>query len=91
MQDMNLDIIGDDLAKAFEDGYQRGLKENGINEKKLRNLQLAILKDAKKRKEEIVAVDMQTFEDIKGKEVRLKFTDETLEEMRKEIENHRGY
>ena len=30
MQDMNLDRVGDDLAKAFEDGYQRGLEESRL-------------------------------------------------------------
>lgn len=64
MQDMNLDKIGDELVKAYEDGYQRGLNENKINNKKFKNLQLAILKDAEKREEEVVAVDIQTFEDI---------------------------
>ena len=30
MQGMNFDRIGDDLAQAYEDGYQKGLKENKI-------------------------------------------------------------
>ena len=30
MQGMNFDKVGDELAKAYEDGYQKGLKENEI-------------------------------------------------------------
>ena len=37
MEGMNFNRIGDDLAQAYEDGYQKGLKENKINNKKLKN------------------------------------------------------
>jgi uncharacterized protein YabN with tetrapyrrole methylase and pyrophosphatase domain len=30
MENMNFDRIGDDLAQAYEDGYQKGLEENKI-------------------------------------------------------------
>ena len=82
---MNLDRIGDDLANAYEDGYQDGLEENKINNKKLKNLQRAILVDAENKKEEVIAINKKTFEEIKGKEIRLKFTTEVLEEMAEEI------
>ena len=84
MKDMNFKI-GDDLAEAFEDGYQRGLEENKKNNSKLKNLQRAILADAENRKEEVIAVDKKTFEEIKGKEIRLRFTSEILEGMEREI------
>ena len=84
MESMNFDRIGDDLAQAYEDGYQKGLKENKKNNYRLRNLQIAILADADNRKEEVIAVNKKTFEEIKGKEIRLKFTTETLEKMAEE-------
>lgn len=89
MQGMNFDRIGDDLAQAYEDGledgYRKGIEENKINNKKLKNLQRAILADAENRKEEVIAVNKKTFEEIKGKEIKLKFTTETLEKMAEEI------
>ena len=60
-------------------------EENKINNKKLKNLQIAILADAENRKEEVIAINKKTFEEIKGKEIRLKFTTEVLEEMAEEI------
>ena len=77
--------IGDDLANAYEDGYQDGLEENKINNKKLKNLQRAILADAENKKEEVIAINKKTFEEIKGKEIRLRFTTEILEGMAEEI------
>lgn len=47
----------------------------------LYNLSKYILNDSKKRKEKVVGIDMETFEDKKGKEIKLKFTMEALEEM----------
>ena len=87
MQNMNFDRIGDDLAQAYEDGYQDGLEKNKINNKKLKNLQRAILADAENKKEEVIAVNKKTFEEIKGKEIKLKFTTEILEEMAEEIQD----
>ena len=85
------DRIGDELAQAYEDGYQKGLEENKENNNKLRNLQRAIIADAKNRKEKVVAIDKKTFEEIKGKEIRLKFATEILEQMKlynkKELDN----
>ena len=85
MEGMNFDRIGDELAKAYEDGYRKGLEENKKNNYKLRNLQIAILADAKNRKEKVIGVDKKTFEEIKGKEIILKFTTEILEGMAEEI------
>lgn len=47
----------------------------------LYNLSKHILNDSKKRKEKVVGIDRETFEDKKGKEIRLKFSSEALEEM----------
>ena len=63
----------------------RNEKENINN--KLRNLQRAIIADAKNRKEEVVTVDKKTFEEIKSKEIRLRFATEILEQMIKEIQD----
>ena len=82
---MNFDRIGDELAKAYEDGYQKGLEENKINNRKLKNLHRAILADAENRKEEVIAINKKTFEEIKGKEIRLKIATEILKEMAEEI------
>lgn len=41
-------------------------------EKKLRNLQEFIVNDAYRRKEKVIAIDSETFEEVRGKEVRLK-------------------
>ena len=40
-----------------------------------------------KRKEKVIAVDAETFKDVKGKEIRLKLTTELLEKMKKDIED----
>lgn len=85
MEGMNFDRIGDELAKAYEDGYQKGLEENDVNNRKLKNLQRAILADAENRKEEVIAINKKTFEEIKGKEIRLKIATEILKEMAEEI------
>lgn len=88
---MNDGKIFDEVANAFEDGYQRGLKENEENNKKLRNLQDIITKDATKRREKVIAVDSKTFENIYGKEVKLLLPTEILQEMCEDIDNYRGY
>lgn len=76
MQGMNFDKIGGDLAQAYEDGYQKGLEENKINNKKLKNLQRAILADAENKKEEVIAINKKTFEEIKGKTINGTFVKE---------------
>ena len=52
----------------------------------LRNLMQAITDDAGKRKEKVIAVDAETFEDVYGKEIRLRFSTSALESMKKELE-----
>ncbi len=57
-----------------------------IEKTKLRNLQRAIVNASKKVKEKVIAVDRETFGDIYGKEIKLKFPTEVLESMEKELE-----
>ncbi len=59
---------------------------NDLEKKQLINLKKAIVADAERRKEKVIAVDAKTFKDVKGKEIRLKLTTELLEEMKKDIE-----
>ena len=60
---------------------------NDLEKKQLINLKKAIVEDAERRKEKVIAVDSKTFKDVKGKEIRLKLTTELLEKMKKDIEN----
>ena len=60
---------------------------NDLEKKLLINLKKAIVEDAERRKEKVIAVDAKTFKDVKGKEIRLKLTSELLEKMKKDIEN----
>ena len=57
-----------------------------LEKKQLINLKKAIVADAERRKEKVIAVDAKTFKDVKGKEIRLKLTTELLEKMKKDIE-----
>lgn len=59
-------------------------------ERKLRNLQQMIYNDALKRKEKVIAIDAETFEEIKGKEVRIKVSSVALQGMAEDLgENER--
>lgn len=60
---------------------------NSINEieRKLRDLQKLITSDAIRRKEKVIAIDAETFEEIKGKEVRLKVSSIALEAMKNDL------
>lgn len=58
---------------------------NDLEKKQLINLKKAIVEDAERRKEKVIAVDTKTFKDVKGKEIRLKLTTEILEKMKKDI------
>lgn len=51
------------------------------NEIKLRNLQQMIVDDAKRRKEKVIALNAKTFEEVKGKEVRIKLSSKALQAM----------
>lgn len=52
-------------------------------ERKLYNILSLIVDDADKRKEKVVAIDSKTFKEIKGKEVKIKISVESLESMKK--------
>lgn len=80
-----MEYLNDAITQAYKDGYQRGIEENKKNNNKLRNLQMAILADAKSKKEKVIAVDKKTFEEIKGKEIKIRLTTEILEAMEEEI------
>ena len=59
-------------------------------ERKLRNLQQMIFNDALRRKEKVIAIDAETFEEIKGKEVRIKVSSVALQGMAEDLgENER--
>lgn len=54
-------------------------------ERKLYNILSLIIDDADKRKEKVIAIDSRTFEEVKGKEVKIKINTESLESMKKDI------
>ena len=55
-------------------------------ERKLYNILSLIIEDADKRKEKVIAIDSKTFMEVKGKEVKIKISTESLESMKKDIE-----
>ena len=55
-------------------------------ERKLYNILSLIVDDANKRKEKVIAIDSETFKEVKGKEVKIKISTESLESMKKEVE-----
>lgn len=65
-----------DMSKGVTE--VRGVPEEVVM---LYNLSKYILNDSKKRKEKVVGIDRETFEDKKGKEIKLKFTIDALEKM----------
>lgn len=54
-------------------------------ERKLHNILSLIVEDADKRKEKVIAVDSKTFKEIRGKEVKIKISTESLESMKKDV------
>lgn len=54
-------------------------------ERKLRSLQELILSDADRRKEKVIAIDAETFEEIKGKEIKLRISSVALEAMKNDL------
>lgn len=54
-------------------------------EKKLRNLQELIVNDSYRRREKVIAIDPETFEKVRGVEVRLKISNTALKAMRDEL------
>lgn len=70
---------------------------NNMNdiERKFYNILSLIVEDADRRKEKVIAIDSKTFKEVKGKEVKIKISTESLESMKKDIErikndNQRG-
>ncbi len=61
------------------------MKYENETEKKLRNLQEIIVDDACRRRDKVIAIDLETGKEIKGKEVRLKISNSALEAMRKDL------
>lgn len=61
---------------------------NNMNdiERKFYNILSLIVEDAEKRKEKVIAIDSNTFKEVKGKEVKIKISTESLESMKKDIE-----
>ena len=57
-------------------------------EKQLYNIQSLILEDAACRKEKIIAVDAETFKNVKGKKVQIRISSEMLESMKKDVEEY---
>ena len=55
-------------------------------ERKLYNILSLIIEDADKRKEKVIAIDSKTFNEVKGKEVKIKISVESLESMKKYVE-----
>lgn len=54
-------------------------------ERKLYNILSLIVDDADKRKEKVIAIDSKTFKEIKGKEIKIKISTESLESMKKYV------
>lgn len=63
------------------------MSDNLLNdtERKLYNILSLIVDDADKRKEKVIAIDSKTFKEIKGKEVKIKISVESLESMKKYV------
>lgn len=54
-------------------------------ERKLRDLQKLIISDAIRRKEKVIAIDAETFEGVKGKEIKLRVSSVALEAMKNDL------
>lgn len=54
-------------------------------ERKLRDLQKLITSDAIRRKEKVIAIDAETFEEVKGKEIKLRVSSIALEAMKNDL------
>lgn len=60
-------------------------------ERKLYNILSLIIEDADKRKEKVIAIDSKTFNEVKGKEVKIKISVESLESMKKYVEEFKEW
>lgn len=61
------------------------MKYKNETEKKLRNLQEIIVNDAYRRRNKVIAIDPETFEEVHGVEVKIKISNTALEAMRKDL------
>lgn len=61
------------------------MKFKNETEKKLRNLQEIIVSDAYRRREKVIAADPETFEEVRGVEVKLKISNTALKAMREDL------
>lgn len=61
------------------------MKYENETEKKLRNLQEIIVNDAYRRKEKVIAIDPETFEEVRGVEVTIKISNTALKAMREDL------
>lgn len=59
-------------------------------ERKLYNILSLIVDDADKRKEKVIAIDSKTFKEIRGKEIKIKISLESLESMKKNVKELKG-
>lgn len=59
-------------------------------EKRLYNILSLIVDDAERRKEKVIAIDSKTFKEIKGKEVKVKISVESLESMKKYVKEFKS-
>lgn len=75
------------LIKGKEVDISRGIPESRVipdEVVKLYNLSKYILGLAKIEKEKVIGVDRETFDDLKGKEIKLRLSNDLLEEMEKD-------
>ena len=54
-------------------------------ERKLRDLQKLIISDAIRRKEKVIAIDAETFEEVKGKEIKLRVSSIASKAMKNDL------
>lgn len=75
------------LINGKEVDISRGIPESRVipdEVVKLYNLSKYILGLAKIEKEKVIGVDRETFDDLKGKEIKLRLGNDLLEEMEKD-------
>lgn len=62
-----------------------------VRDRQLINLKKMIIEDASRRKEKIIAVDAETFKDVYGKEIHIKFSNVALESMKRDLEEFKNW
>lgn len=82
-EDADIDMVLEKGTRFFPAAFKEAKAIE--NEIKLRTLQELIFSDAFKQKEKVVAIDSSTFEEIKGKEVKLKIPSKVLKEIEEEL------